>query len=237
MRSGAHVIRFVLIAVLVVSVGPSGQTAENWQGAIGFQFGFPTGEYKDQIDNTAVGIGGDILWSPHGAPIGIGISLGWFQVGSETRKEPFSTTIPDVTVDVETENGLAQFMALLRLQPKRGDVRPYADALVGWNYLYTRTTIRNASNNEEVASSTNLDDNALAYGFGGGAMIKIYDSHKKGGKRFLVLLDLNFRYTIGADAEYLKEGSIRRENGTVVFDITESETSIAEGRVGIAFNF
>ena len=148
------------------------------------------------------------------------------------------SNLPDVTVDVDTENALAQFMLLLRAQPRKGDLRPYADALAGWNYLYTQTTIRNASNDEEVASSTNLDDNAFAYGFGGGTLIKIYDgSRNQGGGPLQVFIDLNFRYVVGGEAEYLKEGSIWREGGQVTFDISESKTNIATARVGVTANF
>lgn len=237
MRQRSQFLALVASAIIVIATGAPAM-AQNFQGNLGFQLGFPTGDYKDQIDKTAVGFGGDILWSPSNAPFGIGLSLGWFQVGSETRKEPFSTTIPDVTVDVETQNDLAQFMALLRLQPKRGDLRPYADALVGVNYLYTTTRIENASNGEEVASSTNFDDNALAYGFGGGAMIKVYESPRGGtGGPVQVLIDLNFRYIFGGEAEYLKEGSIAREADEVRFDVTESKTNIAVARVGVAVNF
>jgi opacity protein-like surface antigen len=228
----------LVLAVLITVALGSPASAQNWQGGLAFQLGFPTGEYQDQIDKTGVGIGGDILWSPRTAPVGIGLSIGWFQVGSETRQEPFSTTIPDVTVDVETENALAQFMLLFRLQPKTGAFRPYADALAGVNYLYTTTTIKNASNDEEVASSTNFDDNALAYGVGGGAMIRVYEGQEAGPSGPMqVFIDLGFRYMLGGEAEYLKEGSIRRESGVVAFDVTESKTDIAVVRVGVSVNF
>lgn len=228
--------RAILAAVLVL-LGASAVSAQNWQGGLDFQIGLPTGEYKDQIDKTGLGVRGDILWSPHRAPFGLGISMAWYSVGRETRKEPFSTTIPDVTVDVETENAIAQFMALFRVQPKKGDVRPYADALVGWNYLYTQTRILNASNGEEVASSTNFDDNAFAYGVGGGLLFRAYTGSSGGGRPLHVYVDLNFRYTIGGEAQYLKEGSIRRDGGNVVFDVTESKTNLAGIGIGVAVDF
>jgi len=226
----------VALGVMVLSAAPV--AAQNWQGGLDFQVGFPTGDYKDQIDQTGFGISGDILWSPHGAPFGLGFSANWMQVGSETRKEPFSTTIPDVTVDVETENALAQFLFVLRAQPKFGDIRPYADGLIGWNYLYTQTRIRNASNGEEVASSTNFDDNAFAFGFGGGILGRVYSGTQGGsGRPLLVFIDLGFRYVIGGEADYLKEGSIRRENGLVRFDVTRSKTNVAVVRVGVGGSY
>ena len=238
MRSHRPSVYQLLTIFVVVGAISTATPAQNFQGGLNFQLGFPTGEYKDQVDKTAVGLAGDILYSPHNSPFGIGLSLGWFLVGSEKRKEPFSTTIPDVTVDVKTENGLAQFMILARMQLKSGPIQPYADGILGINYLYTKTTIENASNGEEVASSTNSDDNTFAYGFGGGAMIKVYEGEVKGSARPLqVFIDLRIRYTLGGEAEYLKEGSIRRVSGDVIYDITRSRTDITTFHIGVAADF
>lgn len=238
MRSRRLLILRIIAVCIAVGVLNSNASAQSWQGGLNFQIGIPTGDYRDQINTAVAGIAGDFLYSPYNSPFGIGVSLGWFQVGSEKREEPFSTTIPDVTVDVKTEHGLAQFMILARLQPKRGPILPYADALLGLNYLYTKTTIENASDGEEVASSTNSSDNTFAYGFGGGTLIKLYDgADKAGGKPVRVYLDLNFRYTLGGEADYLKEGSIRRENGVVIYDITRSRTDISVAHIGVAVIF
>ena len=118
MRS-LRLLTYQLLTIVFLALS-SAASAQSLQGGLNFQLGFPAGEYRDQVNTTAFGLAGDILYSPHNVPFGIGLSLGWFQVGMEKRKEPFSTTIPDVTVDVKTENGLAQFMLLARLQPKNG---------------------------------------------------------------------------------------------------------------------
>jgi opacity protein-like surface antigen len=238
MRTCRLLILWSMAIFTTVGVLSSMASAQDWQGGLNFQLGFPTGEYRDQINTTAAGIAGDFLYSPYNSPFGIGVSLGWFQVGREEREEPFSTAIPDVTVDVKTEHGLAQFMILARVQPKRGPILPYADALIGLNYLYTKTTIENASNGEEVASTTNSDDNTFAYGFGGGSLIRVYDgTNKAGGKPVKVYVDLNFRYTLGGEADYLKEGSIRRDSGVVTYDFTRSRTDISTAHLGVAVIF
>jgi len=51
------------------------------------------------------------------------------------------------------------------------------------------------------------------------------------------LIDLRVRYLAGAQAEYLKEGSIRREAGRVVYDIKKSTTDLLSIQVGIAIRF
>jgi hypothetical protein len=238
MVARSHLLNLLLAMMIIMVVLQSSASAQYFRANLDFQLGFPTGEYRDQIDKTGAGLGGEFLFAPGGSIASIGISLGWFQVGHEKRKEPFSTTIPDVTVDVNTSNNLAQFMVLLRIQPNGGPVLPYGEGLIGMNYLYTRTTIENASNGEEVASSTNLDDNAFAYGFGGGLMIRVYDSRKKEAvKPVQVFIDLKGRYIWGGEADYLREGSIRREDGEVVYDITRSKTNIVVAQIGVAVVF
>ena len=48
----------------------------------------------------------------------IGADLAFMIYGSETRQEPFSLTIPDVTVEVETSNNIVLLHALARLQER-----------------------------------------------------------------------------------------------------------------------
>ena len=237
-RVQASIRNSIIITTLIVVILSCNVSAQKWQGGVNFQLGYPKGTYKEQIDKTGVGISADFLYAHQNSIFGIGVALGWMQVGNEERKEPFSTTIPDVTVDVTTENNLAQFMLLFRMQPRKGPILPYADGLLGINYLYTKTSITNASNGEEVASTTNFDDNAFSYGFGGGLMISVYDRKQTSIDDPLhVFIDLNFRYIIGGEAEYLKEGSIRRNNGVVTYDTFQSETNIVTAHLGVVFNF
>jgi hypothetical protein len=52
-----------------------------------------------------------------------------------------------------------------------------------------------------------------------------------------VLIDLRLRYLAGSQAEYLKEGSIRREAGRVVYDVRTSKTDLLSVQVGVAVRF
>jgi hypothetical protein len=69
-----------------------------FQGGINFEMGFPQGDFESNVDNVGLGLGLDFTVSPKLLPIGIGGSFTFLNYGSETRREPFSTTIPDVTV-------------------------------------------------------------------------------------------------------------------------------------------
>ena len=228
---------FVFITVLfVLSVQPA-LAKSNFQGGLSFMAGFPQGDFKDNVDENGFGIGGEILYSPSTSPFGIGISLGFMNYGEESRREPFSTTIPDVEVEVKTTNNIVMGHLLFRAQSKIGPIRPYADGLVGFNYLFTETKIEDVDDDDEIASSTNLDDGVFSYGAGGGVMLRLYSGKTKKGKIWSILIDFGARYILGGEAEYLKEGSIKRVGGRVVFDKIQSKTDILITHLGVTVEF
>ncbi|HKE03376.1 MAG TPA: hypothetical protein VKE91_04920 [Blastocatellia bacterium] len=50
-------------------------------------------------------------------------------------------------------------------------------------------------------------------------------------------MDANVRYLRGSQAEYLKKGSIRQENGLAVFDVLSSRTDVIAVQIGVTFRF
>jgi len=198
-----------------------------------FTIALPQGEFDEAVEKNGFGLTGQALFSVPGSPVSIGGSFGGVIYGSEKREEPFSTTIPDVTVDVETNNYILLGHLVLRIQPPAGPFRPYAEGVIGFHYLFTQTTIK--SQEEDVASDTNFDDGVLSYGGGGGIMFQVYDGGST--KPVSVYIDAGARYLKGGKARYLKEGSIRREDGRVLYDIEESETDFLAIHIGATVQF
>lgn len=216
-----------------------GSGAVRPQGSIRFLVGVPQGEFRDNVDNPGFGLdvfGGLGLGR---SPVVIGLDVGFLIYGRERRREPFSNTIPDVTVDVETTNNIFQTHVVLRLQPPDGAIRPYADALVGFKYLFTQTRIESErfGDNEAIASSTNFDDFALSYGVGGGLTIELYRPQGEDKDVQSIALQLGAQYLLGSEADYLRKGSIRRENGSIAFDVERSRTTFLEPYLGVAVQF
>lgn len=228
-----------MIAILSSHLyGQNDQT--NFSGNIHFNSGFPSDDMKDRIGNNAYGLGGQIFYSPENSPLALGIEIDWMNYGSETRREPISTTIPDVTVDVNTSNNIFQSFLVLRGLVPTGSIQLYGDALLGFNYMYTETKISDTGFDVfDVVSHTNQDDVAFAYGFGGGVMIPVYNRvigiDNKGPLQ--VSIDSGLRYIFGGEAEYLREGSIDHDNGTVSFDTVMSRTDMLKLHVGVAIRF
>ena len=207
-----------------------------------FTVASPQGEFRDNVDRNGYGISGNGMIRMGLLPMKLGLELGYVRYGSESRREPLSTTIPDVTVRVQNDNNIFLGHILLRVQPPLGPlvkVTPYIDGLVGFNYLFTETKIEDVDKFTEVVSSTNFDDLTLSYGIGGGLMFKLADLGAPGpGLNIMgILLDIKVRYLHGGEAEYLKKGSIRRENGKVFYDATKSKTDLMLYQLGIVFSF
>ena len=236
-----NILRLKILAVIVIAAAacaPGTLAQTNFSGGLHFNVGFPQGELEEQLERNAYGVGGQIFYSRQRNPLALGLELGWMNYGNESRREPFSTTIPDVTVEVVTTNNIVQGFFVLRAGLPQGPIQPYGDALIGFNYLFTETTIKDADDpSEEVASSYNRTDAAFAYGFGGGVMISVYTGTSNSGHPFQILLDGGLRYVLGGEAEYLKEGSIRRVGGAVEYDFIKSRTDILRLHVGVMARF
>ncbi|MFC1552185.1 hypothetical protein ACFL6P_06410 [Candidatus Latescibacterota bacterium] len=210
-----------------------------FNAGLSFDIVTPQNDFKDNLDRNGYGGSGYALVQPNPlVPVKFGLELGFANYGNESRREPFSHTIPDVTVNVKRNNNMFLGHLLLRGQKEFGNVSPYIDGLFGLTYLWTTTTIEGDENIEPIASSQNIDDIVLSYGFGGGVMLKVWSGTIPEMDTGSVYIDLKVRYLSGGEAEYLKEGAIAMgDNGKVTYDITESRTDMMLYQIGVSVGF
>lgn len=218
------------------------QGQPSFQGGVSLALGMPQGDFDKNIDNESFGLNGNIGINFNQSPFTLGMELSYLIYGDETRTVPFSLTIPDVTVDVETSNNILLGHLLFRVQKPNGKIRPYADGLFGFNYLFTETTVenRNGTFGDDVAASTNFDDFALSYGGGGGIMFQVHQSDrtdKPNARDKRVFIDVRARYLLGSEAEYLKQGAIDRKDGKITVNPTKSRTNLFSVNLGVVFTF
>lgn len=226
-------LRAAILSALVLCCGNAAQVQAQVQLGIDFTTVIPKGDLSKNVTNNGYGIGGQFLVGVGSSPFLVGVDGAFTIYGTEDHREPISTTIPELSVTVRTSNKISLWHALLRAQPRTGSVRPYVDGLIGFKYLATDTSILNDSNDEELASTNNLSDFAFSYGVGGGVQVRLGGLGGRGD----ICLDGKVRYLFGGRAEYLKEGSIRRDNGTVTFDVLSSRTDVLTAQIGITFRF
>lgn len=226
------VVLLFLLSLMITSI-TKGQTIGG-----SFMLGFPQGEFKENVDRLGYGfqVHGTI-WAPSKMrPFTVGINIGYLVYGEESFKRRFSITNPDVYVDINRTNSLANFHLLFQVSPFTGTVRPYIEGLFGGAYLFTSTNIESEWNNEEIARSTNFDDYTWSYGGSAGLLIKLAEGLGDVG---VLYLDLKARYMFGTEAEYLAEGSITvdQNNGTVHYDVLRSKTDLLTIHLGVTAYF
>ena len=234
-----HLKKFHFLIISILLIAPvTGYCQGMFDAGVNIGIAVPQGEFRDTIDRNGFSFSGTGLIRPGLVPVKFGIELGYINYGSEKRREPFSYTIPDVRVRVERTNNIFLGHMLVRLQQDAGTISPYLDGLVGFNYLWTTTKIRDADNFEEITSSKNLDDIAFSYGLGGGIMFNVYEARTPVTDIGKIYIDLKVRYLYGGEAEYLKEGAVSiDEYANVSYDISKSTTDLMLYQIGVVFSF
>ena len=230
-----------LAALAVLGLGFSGPVCAEERFETGFRFllGFPSGEFRRNLDRT--GLGADFSFAYHipRTIVSAGLSFGFLIYGSESRDEPLSSTIPDLIVKVTTTNSLLLGHIFIRVQPRTGFLRPYLEGLAGFHYLTTDTSIRGHDEWGDALSSNNFNDTAFSAGLGGGTKLTLLQVRQpdRTDRAFSIDLDLGVRWLRGGKAEYLKKGSVHRENGVVTYDVYKSRTDLWLAGLGLSFSF
>lgn len=219
--------------------------AQEIQGEVDFLVGIPRGEFKEQLNRAGVGIGFIGGYRFKKSPFMLGLDFGYLSYGSD-KSDVRIFTAPEFPLELVNKYNFINLDFLIRLIQSNPDAlfRPYLDGLFGINYLSTDTVLREKGilgSGRELLQETSFNDTVLNYGVGAGLLIRIYQPPKQ--EKTLgeiiargVYLNLTGRYMFGGEAEYLKKGSIRRENGQVFYDVSKSNTDLFYMKLGIVLN-
>lgn len=231
---------FGAIFLAVLFFASSGDAQQSFQSSLNFSLGFPQSEFKNNVDSIGLGGTGHFAYNFPRSSIAVGARFGILVYGRESRTESFSTQTLDFDVDEVTTNMIFMCHFLLRVQPQKGIIRPYLDGLVGFNYIWTTTSVKSYRYGEShnLAISNIQNDLVLSWGTGGGVMIQVYSKkRKKRNNPFVIYIDLGAHYLWSKEAEYMKEGSIRQEDDQILYDIYKSTTDLLTGHIGVTFAF
>lgn len=204
----------------------------------GFMVGSPRGEYKDFNPQTGFGLQlqGMLISPSEYSPFGIGMDIGFLIYSSDTERRPFSHTIPDVGVDVNRTNSMANLHFVFQVAPFQGPIQPYGEVYGGGSYFFTTTSIESDYFDKHITSDVNYDDFAWSYGAGGGLKILLVDSDFDSPEIFL---DFKVRYLSGSRAKYLTKNDvvINDRTHTVTYFPRESETDQLTFTIGVEARF
>ena len=227
----------LLLLLLLTSVAP----AQRFEIGGNLGVGFPQSQFGRNVDRPGVGLNIHGGLAPADLPFFFGLRVGYFNYGSEQRNDVLLGPFTPIDADVSTTNNILMINLCARLQPNIGSFRPYVEGFVGWNYLYTLTTVKGEFTGDEISNDVNLDDGAFSYGGGGGIQIMLtHASEPEEGEDAAargLALDIGANYGFGGKAKYLKEGSITRAGDSFTYTVLESTTDLIMIHVGVAYHF
>ena len=232
----AGLLAVTLIALLTIP----GYGQERFFANFNFELGFPQGDFKNNVDRTAIGASAYFLYRLPHSPLLVGASFAFMNYGCDTREEFLSPNIPEVLVDVTTTNNIFNAHFLFRFQPVYGPVQPYVEALLGLNHLFTETSIYNQGGDEdgEIAGTVHVQDTVFSYGAGAGVMIHLLGfSHNRLRTGPGLYLDLGLRYLKGGRAEYMREGDLVHGDDFLEYTVRESTTDLVKAYIGLTLTF
>lgn len=240
----------VLAAAFCAALLAAPASAQTYLG-LTLEGGIPHDDFHDQLDDVAVGASAQLLVQAGPLPLALGLDGGILTYGQQAR--PLEARIDGRSAflgEVETTNNVSHLHAVLRLAPPSGALRPYLDALAGFNYLHTRTRFEqevilvdddfidvgpDAVVGRETTSSTVLDDFALSYGVGAGVLVRVAAGDDDG-TPFEAFLEVGARYLLGEEARYLTEEGPRGGDLPLV-RVRESETNLIRPQLGLVIQF
>ncbi len=236
--------------MLLVAISASSLVAQENEYTIGqgqagldFMLTFPQGEFKENSDKIAYGLGLEGAYVFPSLPIAAGLSGTVATYGNRTFNVPFSGTVQLVNVELSTSNNIATGHLFLRVQPQDGMFRPYFEGLLGLNVFWTESSVKDERyEDKDIAGSTNLSDVAFSYGGGGGLQFRVYEgATDTPGQGIALFVDLKVRYLLGGKAKYFDEESITFDgNGAPVLlesNALESHTDMLQTMIGVAVRF
>lgn len=223
--------KIIGVIFLLLSISLSAQTVGG-----SLMIGSPQGDFRTNVDRLGYGLQfHGTLWSPSNQrPFSVGVNIGYMVYGEVSERRPLSEYIPDITVEVNRTNNLANLHLLLQISPFMGTVRPYIEGLMGGAYIFTTSEVKSTSTQLTFAESTNWDDFTWSYGAGGGLLLLI---SKDAGDVKDLYLDLKARYIYGTEAQYLTENDVRVVGGKVLYFPRKSKTDLLTFHVGVVAFF
>ncbi len=227
-----------------------------------FAAGVPVGAFGD---NVGASFGGAVDFSVRlgDTPVSVGAALEYLRYGTETRRVALFTGLPGLVSDISTSNNVYWAHALVRVQPRRGRVRPYADGLLGFSYAFTGTVVSTADTGNEVfgthavrvhpggllrvsyvytntgfdrghGTETTTHLGDFAPSLGVGVGVTVL---LVSGREAVLGLNLGVRYFATGDLSYLPKGAIRRDESGATFEPVRSSVNVVSPQIGVALEF
>lgn len=211
-------------------------SAQPFNMDLNFAIGTPQGGFAQEIDRNSFGLDLAFTYQVPYTVLHLGAGLGYQNYGWKQRSTNLQD-IPEIDLTVRTTNNIVTPYVLARIEAPYGAMKPFIEGSMGFNYLYTETSLVDDHYEEEIASDVNHDHITTNVGFGGGIKVDLYQGFNSDGDFYGLSLVIKAKYMLGGNASYLREGDLTSNGNFLDLNIRESRTDLVTFNIGVAFNF
>ncbi len=228
---------FILTAILI-SVSASAQHFGHrpFSFEIDFAVGTPQGTFMQELERNSYGLDMSFTYQVPDSPVHIGMGLTYQNFGWRERYTNIYG-IPEVDLKVRTTNNMVTPHLIMRIESPTQGFRPFVEGTLGFNYLFTESSLLDDWDDEEIASDINHDYLTSSFGLGGGVKIDLYEGLDDDGDFFGVSMVVRSRLNLGGEALYMKEGDLERTSDGVILNLRRSRTDLTTFNVGFVLSF
>jgi len=202
-----------------------------------FSLAQPQADFQKNLETTPIGGGITLAYRVPRSSWVFGLSFTFLEYGRERRPELLSPNIPELIIDVVTIYSMLLGHVFIRYSPLKGSVKPYLEGLIGFNHLRTETSLKGSGDSSSYHSgikARNASDWTSSLGLGAGVASRLLTIRSRRPSRPIYLMaDIAARYLKGGRAQYLREGSIERKEGTAFYHFYSSRTDLIRGSVSL----
>lgn len=194
----------------------------------GLEFGVPLGEFDHTWGSTMVGLSANIAMPMRTLPLEFGYDFSWSRMGSDYSlirpSGGLLTALPSRSVSVKSN--VYGHHALVRLNPLRGNVRPYGEVMLGARNFVTRSTV---TTDEGMTDDERDGQWVRSYGWAVGLM---YSFSRQ------VFVEGRVERLFNGKVDYVDPRTIAIGNdGRVTYEKLNSRTESMQIQVGIGLRF
>lgn len=194
----------------------------------GLELGIPLGEFNHTWGSTMVGLSANIAMPMRLLPLEIGYDFAWGRMGSEySELRPSGgllTAVPSRSVSVKSN--VYGHHALARLNPLRGNVRPYGEVMLGARNFVTRSTV---TANDGMTDDERDGQWVASYGWAVGLM---YSFSRQ------VFVEGRVERLFNGKVDYVDPRTITiAGDGSVTYEKLNSRTESLQIQLGVGLRF
>lgn len=195
----------------------------------GLFIGEPINDFDRNFGRELIGVGGNFSVPMRRLPFESGMAFNWATMGGDDDIVALDSSFSASEGELQVKANMYAVHASIRLNPLKGGVNPYVEALGGFRTFSTRTKVKIEDVTGSVINERLERDFTWSYGWAAGLMYTVTSN---------VYVEGRFENLRGGKVSYVDANSIEiSPNGLVTYESLTSRSDMFNIVLGFGFKF